>query len=117
MLKELFAWMITFLISLVAARGAAWRIAFQLTMPFPSYDDEAIYNQIKERVFTRMWLLCTIVGSSFVAIAMHSDEFPAVVLILLGAILITTYNVVRGYKLFRIALTELALPWPPRPKV
>ena len=113
MLKPLLVWIVTFGLSAMLARGAARCVAFQVTMPFPSYDDEAIYDRIKRRVFTRTWLLCTIVSSTLVAGSMLSDDTTMILLSGSGIILITTYTAARGYKLFRLALSEMNLPWPP----
>ncbi len=116
MLKAAITWLVAFSISVMVARGEAWRTAFQLTMAFPSYDDEAIYRQIKDRVFTKAWLFSALTGSTLVATAMLvSNEALMVVLIVTGVALVLTVCAMQGYRLFRIALTELGLAWPPSP--
>jgi hypothetical protein len=113
MLKAAIAWIVTFGLSALLARGAAWQVAFQMTIGFPSYDDEAIYSRVKARVFTRAWMICAIVGSTATAGAMLADEPLALALIVFGAILIVTQVSFQGYKLFLSALSEMGLPWPP----
>ncbi|MDB5707153.1 MAG: hypothetical protein JWN66_4269 [Sphingomonas bacterium] len=113
MLKAALAWLLMFAISAMLARGAAWRTAFQLTMPFPAYDDEAIYKRMKGRVFTGTWLLCAVISATLVAGAMLVDEMPMLIMSLSGIILITVVTALRGYQLFRLALLEMKLPWPP----
>lgn len=113
MVKALLVWLVTFAVSAALARGAAWQWAFQMTIPFPSYDNEAIYLRIKDRVFTRGWLLAAVISSSLVGGAMLVDDVSMLLMCVSGSILIVAVTASRGYKLFRLALDELMLPWPP----
>lgn len=113
MILAALAWISAFGLSGLFAAGAARQTALIITIPFPSYDDIAIYNQIKRRVFGRMWLICAIVGSTFVAVAMLADEVTMLLLIASGVILIVVQTSVQGYQLFHVALSEMSLPWPP----
>lgn len=113
MLKASITWLVMFGVSMILARGAAWQTAFQLTIPFPSYDENLIYGKIKDRVFSRAWLLIAIVSSSLVAAAMMVDEVTMLVLSGAGVILIVSFTAVQGYRLFRTALKEMNLSWPP----
>lgn len=103
-----------FCLAVVAARGEAQRWAFQLTVPFPAYDDEAIYRQIRGRVFSKSWLASALAGSTLVAFAMlQSNEVFAVALMMTGIVVIVLVSSVQGYRLFHVAVNELDLPWPP----
>jgi uncharacterized membrane protein len=113
MLKAVLTWIFHFGISALLARGSASQWALQLTIPFRQYDNDTIYNQIKNRVFTMSWLICAIISSTFISSAMLVDEVPALLLIVCGTILTVTQTSIQGYKLFRVALLEMGLPWPP----
>ena len=113
MLKAVLIWIIVFGVSALLARGSAIQWALQLTIPFRQYDSDTIYDRIKNRVFTKMWLICAIFSSTLISSAMLLDEVPALLLIVCGTILIVTQTSVQGYKLFRVALLEMGLPWPP----
>lgn len=114
MLKAALVWLVTFGMAAMLARGWASCMAFQLTMPFPSYDDEKIYGYIKSRVFSRIWLLSALASSTLIAGAMLVPN-EVVMLLLTGAgvILLTAVPAVQGYRLFHVAVAELGLPWPP----
>jgi hypothetical protein len=114
MMKAAVAWIVIFAISAVLARGGISQTALQLTMPFPAYDDNAIYNQVKARAFSRAWLFSTLLGASLVAAAMLVDDFVVMLLLSFAGIsLIAIVTAVQSYRLFRVALLELQLPWPP----
>lgn len=113
MIKAFITWFVVFVMGVILARGAARQVALQMTIPFPSYDDVAIYRQIKARVFSRTWLACNIASSSLIAIAMMSNETWMLALVFVGVSTITAVTAVQGYQLFRVALREMDLPWPP----
>src|SRR4051812_29265222 len=100
MLKAAIFWLIAFAFAAFLARAEAWRWAFQLTMPFPHYDDEQIYRQIRGRVFSRLWLFSALAGSTCVAAAMLvSNELIMLALVGAGVLLIVGVSGVQGYRL------------------
>src|SRR3954463_11548119 len=105
MLKAAIFWLIAFAFAAVLARAEAWRWAFQLTMPFPQYDDEQIYRQIRGRVFSRLWLFSALAGATCVAPAMLvSNELVMLALLGTGVLLIVGVSAMHAYRLFHVAL-------------
>ena len=113
MIKALIIWVVAFAVGMVAARGLAWQIAFQMTVPFQAYDVEAIYERVKGRVFSRTWLVANIAGCSLIALAMLLKEEWALILIPVGVLTIVIVGAIQGFKLFKVALREMGCPWPP----
>lgn len=114
MLKAVLIFVVTLCLAVPFARGTTWQWAFLLIIPVPSYDADRIYRQIKGRVLDRSWALSALVGATMIASAMLvTTEYVALLLIGVGVILMITFWSVRAYRLFRRALSELCLPWPP----
>lgn len=87
-----------------------------LTLPFPAYDETLIYQQINGRVLNWAWALSALGGPSLIGAAMLiTEEYLVLVLIGSGVVLMVATWSLRAHRLFRVALHELLLPWPPTP--
>jgi len=104
-------------ISALSARGAARSRTYFATLPWPDlYDDEAIYRRMKKRVFTRSWWVATLAGAiMFFAAWVWRNEVAAACLIIGAVILMSTVTAVVAFRLFREAVAELGLSYPPAP--
>nr|WP_166181114.1 hypothetical protein [Altererythrobacter segetis] len=93
----------------------AWQWPFFFTMPFPNqFDFDAIYGHMKRRVFTRTWIIWTLVAAAIFAGGWVSrNEYVAIPLLAASVSIATFVSFAVTYKLFYGAVAALGLTYPP----
>jgi hypothetical protein len=109
--------LLMFLISAGLVRGSVYQMAFQMQILYPNIDSKMISDRVKDRAFTRGWLISSVVASSLAGVGLYSEnEYFGVAAILSGVFLIAGYSGWRGIRDFRQAVKEIGAPWPPSPR-
>ena len=101
-------------VSVGAAWIAPWQVAFYQFMTYSDLRAEMVTRQVSDRIFNRAWMVSTAIGSTLLAVVALVPKSVILVPLLSGVIVIVGFAWVQGFRLFREAVAELGLEWPPR---
>ena len=104
----------TFLLSWMMAGGSTWNFAAFQSGPFPEIDPDTVERQVKDRRFKRPWLEVTLIGSGLVTVAAFLQPPVMLIPMFAGVMLVVAFGGVRGFLLFKKAVAELGIKWPPK---